>query len=78
VNSSGGGSMFAWISPAWARICRITSIARYIDGLYNPVRRHLALDFLSPAQFGKHASPLFRSKSGLEKSANERVRRSTV
>ena len=45
--------MFAWISPAWARICRITSIARYIDGLYNPVRRHLALDFLSPAQFEK-------------------------
>jgi len=27
------------------------AIARYIDGFYNPVRRHSALDFTSPAQF---------------------------
>ena len=45
------------------------AIARYIDGYYNPVRRHSALDYLSPTQFEKlasgwaNASPLFRGKS---------------
>ncbi len=32
------------------------AIARYIDGFYNPVRRHSALDFLSPAQFERQAA----------------------
>src|SRR5205085_629405 len=32
------------------------AIGRYIDGFYNPVRRHSALDFTSPAQFEKHAA----------------------
>ena len=27
------------------------AIARYIDGFYNPVLRHSALDYISPAQF---------------------------
>jgi putative transposase len=27
------------------------AIGRYIDGFYNPIRRHSALDFTSPAQF---------------------------
>jgi transposase InsO family protein len=31
------------------------AIGRYIDGFYNPVRRHSALDFTSPAQFEKMA-----------------------
>jgi putative transposase len=31
------------------------AIARYIDGFYNPVRRHSALDFTSPAQFERLA-----------------------
>lgn len=31
------------------------AIARYIDGFCNPVRRHSALDFLSPAQFERRA-----------------------
>jgi putative transposase len=31
------------------------AIGRYIDGFYNPVRRHSALDFSSPAQFEKLA-----------------------
>jgi transposase InsO family protein len=31
------------------------AIARYIDGFYNPVRRHSALDYLSPTQFEKLA-----------------------
>ncbi len=32
------------------------AIARYIDGFYNPVRRHSALGFTSPAQFEKLAA----------------------
>lgn len=32
------------------------AIARYIDGFYNPIRRHSALDFLSPAQFERRAA----------------------
>lgn len=32
------------------------AIAGYIDGFYNPVRRHSALDFLSPAQFERRAA----------------------
>ena len=31
------------------------ALARYIDGFYNPIRRHLALDFVSPAQFERCA-----------------------
>jgi putative transposase len=33
-----------------------TAIARYIDGFYNPIRRHSALDYLSPAQFERLAA----------------------
>ena len=32
------------------------AIARYINGFYNPVRRHSALDYISPAQFERSAS----------------------
>jgi transposase InsO family protein len=32
------------------------AIARYIDGFYNPVRRHSALSFTSPAQFENRAA----------------------
>ena len=32
------------------------AIARYIDGFYNPVRRHSVLDYLSPAQFERLAA----------------------
>ena len=32
------------------------ALARYIDGFYNPVRRHSALDFISPAQFERRAA----------------------
>jgi transposase InsO family protein len=32
------------------------AIARYIDGFYNPVRPHSALDYISPAQFERTAA----------------------
>jgi putative transposase len=32
------------------------AIARYIDGFYNPIRRHSTLDFVSPAQFERQAA----------------------
>lgn len=32
------------------------ALARYIDGFYNPIRRHSALDHISPAQFEKRAT----------------------
>lgn len=32
------------------------AIARYIDGFYNPIRRHSALEYLSPAQFERLAA----------------------
>lgn len=32
------------------------AIGRYIDGFYNPVRRHSALDFISPPQFERQAT----------------------
>ena len=32
------------------------AIARYIDGFYNPVRRHSALDYQSPVQFENRAA----------------------
>ncbi len=33
-----------------------TAIARYIDGFYNPIRRHSSLDYKSPAQFERMAA----------------------
>lgn len=45
------------------------AFVQYIDGFYNPIRRHSALDYLSPVHFEKRAanrdtvSPLYRSKS---------------
>ena len=33
-----------------------TAIARYIDGFYNPIRRHSSLDYMSPAQFERMAA----------------------
>jgi putative transposase len=32
------------------------AIARYIDGFYNPIRRHSALGYLSPAHFERLAA----------------------
>ena len=30
--------------------------ARYIDGFYNPIRRHSVLGFISPAEFERHTA----------------------
>lgn len=46
-------SELVWRSVFHTRDHAENAIARYIDGFYNPVRRHSALDFLSPAQFEK-------------------------
>ena len=29
----------------------VTAIADYIDGFYNPVRRHSSIDYVSPVEF---------------------------
>lgn len=49
-------SELVWQTVFHTRAQAENSIARYIDGFYNPIRRHSALDFLSPAQFEKRAS----------------------
>ena len=57
-------SELVWRTIFYTRRQAIQAIARYIDGFYNPVRRHSALDFTSPVQFEKltaerpNASPL--------------------
>jgi putative transposase len=49
-------SELIWRTVFYNRIEADRAIARYIDGFYNPVRRHSALDFTSPAQFEKLAA----------------------
>ena len=46
----------AWRTVFYTRDQAENAIARYIDAFYNPVRRHSALDFLSPIQFEKRAA----------------------
>ena len=48
-------SELVWRTTFHTRAEAEQAIARYIDGFYNPVRRHSALDFLSPAQFERKA-----------------------
>jgi transposase InsO family protein len=33
------------------RRAAIAAIADYIDGFYNPIRRHSAIDYVSPIEF---------------------------
>ena len=49
-------SELVWRTVFYTRQQADRAIGRYIDGFYNPVRRHSALDFTSPAQFEKHAA----------------------
>jgi transposase InsO family protein len=48
-------SELVWRTTFFTRADAERDIARYIDGFYNPVRRHSALDYLSTAQFEKLA-----------------------
>lgn len=48
-------SELVWRTTFHTRAEAEQAIARYIDGFYNPVRRHSALDYLSPAQFERKA-----------------------
>jgi putative transposase len=49
-------SELVWRTIFYTRQEAETAIACYIDGFYNPLRRHSALDFISPAQFEKQAT----------------------
>jgi putative transposase len=49
-------SELVWQTVFYTRAEAEHAIARYIDGFYNPVRRHSALDFASPAQFERQAA----------------------
>jgi putative transposase len=48
-------SELIWRTAFETRDDATAAIGRYIDGSYNPIRRHSALDFTSPAQFKKMA-----------------------
>jgi transposase InsO family protein len=49
-------SELIWRTAFETRADAAAAIGRYIDGFYNPIRRHSALDFTSPAQFEKMAA----------------------
>src|SRR4051794_498540 len=46
-------SELVWRTTFQTRNEAIEALARYIDGFYNPRRRHSALGFISPIQFEK-------------------------
>ncbi len=48
-------SELVWRTIFQTRVEAELAIARYIDGFYNPARRHSALDFVSPVQFERLA-----------------------
>jgi putative transposase len=62
-------SEMVWRTVFQTRAGAKTALGRYIDGFYNPVRRHSTLGYVSPVQFERLAgstanrSPLKRSKS---------------
>ena len=49
-------SELVWRTVFYTRVQAKRAIARYIDGFYNLVRRHSALDYTSPARFERTAS----------------------
>ena len=48
-------SELVWRTVFQTRTEAKAAIGRYIDGFYNPVRRHSTLDYLSPVQFERLA-----------------------
>ena len=49
-------SELVWHTVFQTRAEARQSIGRYIDGFHNPVRRHSALNFVSPAQFERQTA----------------------
>lgn len=49
-------SELVWRTVFYTRAQAGQVIARYINGFYNPLRRHSALDYISPAQFERTVS----------------------
>ena len=49
-------SELVWRTVFLTRAEAEDAIGRYIDSFYNPVHRHSALDFVSPAAFERHAA----------------------
>jgi putative transposase len=48
-------SELVWRTVFQTRAEAKEAIGQYIDGFYNPIRRHSTLDYLSPAQFERLA-----------------------
>jgi putative transposase len=49
-------SELVWRTVFRTRAEAQVALARYIDGFYNPIRRHSALDFVSPALFERRTA----------------------
>ena len=49
-------SELVWRTVFHTRVAAEQAIARYIDGFYNPIRRHSALDYVSPVEFERQAA----------------------
>ena len=49
-------SELVWRTVFQTRAEAAAAIGRYIDSFYNPVRRHSALNFISPLQFERQAA----------------------
>ena len=49
-------SELVWRTAFQTRAEANQALARSIDGFYNPLRRHSALGFISPAQFERQAA----------------------
>lgn len=49
-------SELVWRTAFETRADGAVAIGRYVDGFYNPICHHSALDFTSPAQFEKMAA----------------------
>jgi transposase InsO family protein len=52
----GLSTLLVWRTVFQTRAEARRALARYIDGFYNPLRRHSALGFVSPAQFERHTA----------------------
>lgn len=48
-------SELVWRTVFESRTEAKEAIGRYIDGFYNPIRRHSTLDYVSPVQFERLA-----------------------